>query len=242
MENSPSQKHAIITGASSGIGKATAIKFAQAGINVSLIARSSSKLAEVAQIVSDYGVQVKTHALDLEEVTKVQAEVENIVIQWGGVDILVNNAGIGYTNFLQETTLADWQQVINLNLTSVFQCIMGVLPTMKKQQQGTIINVASIAASNPFPGWGAYSVSKSALVTLSQCLSAEERGNGIRVTTISPGAVDTPIWDTDTVKVELNRSAMLTAEMVAETILQAVLLPQSAVIENLTVTPSLGAL
>lgn len=242
MENSPSQKRAIITGASSGIGKATAIKFAQAGINVSLIARSSSKLAEVAQIVSDYGVQVKTHALDLEEVTKVQAEVENIVIEWGGVDILVNNAGIGYTNLLQETTLADWQQVINLNLTSVFQCIMGVLPTMKKQQQGTIINVASIAASNPFPGWGAYSVSKSALVTLSQCLSAEERGNGIRVTTISPGAVNTPIWDTDTVKVELNRSAMLTAEMVAETILQAVLLPQSAVIENLTVTPSLGAL
>lgn len=242
MENSPSQKRAIITGASSGIGKATAIKFAQAGINVSLIARSSSKLAEVAQTVSDYGVQVKTHALDLEEVTKVQAEVENIVIEWGGVDILVNNAGIGYTNLLQETTLADWQQVINLNLTSVFQCIMGVLPTMKKQQQGTIINVASIAASNPFPGWGAYSVSKSALVTLSQCLSAEERGNGIRVTTISPGAVNTPIWDTDTVKVELNRSAMLTAEMVAETILQAVLLPQSAVIENLTVTPSLGAL
>jgi len=242
MENSPNQKRAIITGASSGIGKATAIAFAKAGIDLCLIARSKEKLAEVAQIVSDYGVQTKIHPLDLEEVSKVQGEIGNIVTQWGEIDILVNNAGIGYTNLLRETPLRDWQKVLNLNLTSVFECIMGVLPSMKKRGKGTIVNVASVAATNPFPEWGAYAVSKSALVTLSECLAVEERNNGIRVTTILPGAVNTPIWDTDTVNADLNRSGMLTPETVAETILHAALLPQSAVIEKLTVTPSLGAL
>ena len=205
MENSPNQKRAIITGASSGIGKAVAIKFAQAGIDVCLIARSTQKLDEVAKIVADYGVQVKTHPFDLEEVSQVQGAIANIVTQWGGIDILVNNAGIAYTNLLRETPLEDWQRVINLNLTSVFQCIMGVLPTMRKQQQGTIINVASIAANSPFPEWGTYAVSKAAMVTLGQSLAMEERSNGIRVTTVSPGAVNTPIWDTDTVNADLNR-------------------------------------
>ncbi|AFZ47891.1 short-chain dehydrogenase/reductase SDR [Cyanobacterium stanieri PCC 7202] len=242
MENSPNQKRAIITGASSGIGKAVAIKFAQAGIDLCLIARSAQKLDEVAKIAADYGVQVKTHPFDLENTSQVQGAIAHIVEQWGGIDILVNNAGIAYTNLLRETPLEDWQKVLNLNLTSVFQCIMGVLPTMREQQQGTIINVASIAASSPFPEWGTYAVSKAALVTLSQSLAMEERSNGIRVTTISPGAVNTPIWDTDTVNADLNRSAMLTPEIVAETILHAALLPQSSVIENLTVTPSLGAL
>ena len=85
-------------------------------------------------------------------------------------------------------------------------------------------------------------MSKAALVTLSKCLAVEERSKGIRVTTISPGAVNTPIWDTDTVNADLNRSAMLTPEIVAQTILQAVLLPDGAVIEQLTITPCLGAL
>jgi len=242
MENSPNQKRAIITGASSGIGKASAIAFAKAGIDLCLIARSEKKLAEVAQIVTDYGVKAKIHPLDLEEVSKVRGEIENIVAQWGEIDILVNNAGIGYTNLLRETPLTDWQKVLNLNLTSVFECIMGVLPSMRKRGKGTIINVASIAATNPFPEWGAYGVSKSALATLSECLAVEERNNGVRVTTISPGAVNTPIWDTETVNADLNRSGMLTPETVAEIILHTALLPQSAVIEKLTVTPSLGAL
>jgi short-subunit dehydrogenase len=154
----------------------------------------------------------------------------------------VNNAGMGYTNLLRETPLTDWQKVLNLNLTSVFECVMGVLPHMRKQSQGTIINVASIAANNYFPEWGTYAVSKAALVTFSQCLALEERSNGIRVTTISPGAVNTPIWETETVQADFQKSAMLKPETVAEVILQAVLLPQEAVIEQLTITHSIGSL
>jgi short-subunit dehydrogenase len=242
MSFSQNQQQAIITGASSGIGKATAIAFAQAGFNLALVSRSAEKLAQVEQEISAFGVKTKAYPLDLAQIPLVQPKIAAIAEELGTIDILVNNAGIGYTNYLRETPLEDWQKILDLNLTSVFQCVMGVLPTMRQRGQGTIINVASLAAATPFPQWGAYAVSKAALVTFSQSLATEERANGIRVTTISPGAVNSPIWDTDTVKVELNRASMLTPEIVAQTILQAALLPPTAVIESLTITPSLGAL
>lgn len=242
MEFSPNQPRAIITGASSGIGKATALAFASSGIDLCLISRSQDKLTEVARQAQEYGVRVKTVSADLKEVSTVRRIIQSIVQEWDGIDILVNNAGIGYTNFLRETSLEDWQTVLNINLTSVFECVMGVLPAMRSQGKGTIVNVASIAAENAFPEWGAYGISKAALVSFSHFLAVEEKSNGIRVTTISPGAVDSPIWDTDTVKVKLNRSAMVKPETVAQAILHTVLLPQEAVIERLTITPSAGAL
>ena len=113
---------------------------------------------------------------------------------------------------------------------------------MRQQQQGQIINVSSIAAKTAFPEWGAYCVSKAALNALSQAIAAEERANGIRVTTVMPGAVNTPIWDTETVDADFDRAMMLTPENVAETILQVVQLPAGANIEEIVVTPSAGAL
>ena len=106
----------------------------------------------------------------------------------------------------------------------------------------SVINVASIAATQAFAEWGAYSVSKAALLSFSKVLAVEERSNGIRVVAISPGAVNTPIWDTETVQADFERSAMLTPELVAQTILQAALLPAEAVIEDLTILPSAGTL
>ncbi len=242
MDSSSSQKNAIITGASSGIGKATALAFAQAGINLALISRSLDSLETVAKACTQEAVKAKPYVMDLSELTKIPAMIEKIAADFGDIDIIVNNAGMGYTNLLRETPLADWQQVINLNLTSVFQCVQGVLPQMRKRKQGTIINVASIAATQAFPEWGAYSVSKAALLSFSKVLAAEERSHGIRVVTISPGAVNTSIWDTDTVQADFDRSAMLTPDLVAQTILQAALLPAEAVIEDLTLLPSAGTL
>ncbi len=242
MDSSSSQANAIITGASSGIGKATALAFAKAGINVALVSRSLNSLETVAQACTQQGVKAKPYVMDLSELTKIPATIQEIVADFGDIDIIVNNAGMGYTNLLRETPLADWQQVINLNLTSVFQCVQGVLPQMRERKKGTIINVASIAATQVFPEWGAYSVSKAALLSFSKVLAVEERSHGIRVTTVSPGAVNTPIWDTDTVQADFERSAMLTPDLVAQTILQAALLPASAVIEDLTILPSAGTL
>jgi short-subunit dehydrogenase len=242
MSDSQSQQRAIITGASSGIGKATALAMAKTGINLALIGRSAEKLEQVAQNAREMGVEAIAYPFDLEQVEGVKGKLEAIAAELGSIDILVNNAGMGYTNTIRETSLPEWQQVINLNVTSVFQCIQGVLPVMIQQGRGTIVNVASIAAQNPFPGWGAYSVSKAALVTLSKTLAAEERANGIRVITIYPGAVNTPIWDTETVNMDFNRSAMLTPEIVAQSILHAVSLPPQATVEDLVIMPSAGAL
>ena len=242
MDFSQSQANAIITGASSGIGKATALAFAKAGINVALVSRSLDALDTVAQACTQQGVKAKPYVMDLNELAKIPGTIQEIVADFGNIDIIVNNAGMGYTNLLRETPLADWQQVINLNLTSVFQCVQGVLPQMRERKQGTIINVASIAATQAFPEWGAYSVSKAALLSFSKVLAVEERSNGIRVVAISPGAVNTPMWDTETVQADFERSAMLTPELVAQTILQAALLPAEAVIEDLTILPSAGTL
>lgn len=240
--SSPRKQRAIITGASSGIGKATALAFAEAGIEVALVSRSQEKLEAVQQSAQELGVAAKVYCVDLSAVETVPEKMSAIAADFGPIDILVNNAGMGYTNLLRDTSLSDWQKVINLNLTSVFQCIQGVLPEMRNRGFGTIINVASIAATNPFPGWGAYSVSKAGLIALSKTLAAEERANGIRVVSLSPGAVNTPIWDTDTVDADFNRNAMLTPEIVASSILHTALLPTQAVIEELTLTPSAGAL
>lgn len=243
--NSPSnQLRAIVTGASSGIGKATALAFAKSGIEVVLVSRSKDKLKTVADEIKALGTQVKVniYPLDLAVVEQVQQQISDICTQFGPIDILVNNAGMGYTNYLHDTPLEDWQQVLNLNLTSVFQCIQGVLPQMRDRSSGTIINVASIAAFNAFPNWGLYGVSKAALVALSKALSVEEREHGIRTVTISPGSVNTPIWDTDTVQADFNRQAMLTPEIVAQSILHTALLPTQAVVEEMIVMPSGGAL
>ncbi|HEY9669685.1 MAG TPA: SDR family oxidoreductase [Coleofasciculaceae cyanobacterium] len=239
---SQNQRRALITGASSGIGKATALAFAKVGIDVALVSRSQEKLEAIANAAREAGVEAKAYSLDLANLEQVKAEISAIATDFAPIDILVNNAGMGYTNLLKETPLSDWQQVIDLNLTSVLQCILGVLPAMRQQQRGTIINVASIAGQQPFPGWGAYSVSKAGLIALSKTLAAEERPHGIRVMTICPGAVNTPIWDSDTVQVDLNRSAMLTPEIVAQSILHAAMLPEQAVIDSITLMPSAGAL
>ncbi len=242
MDSSSSQLNAIITGASSGIGRATALTFAKAGINVALVSRSLDTLKTVAQACSQQEVKAQPYVMDLKDLTEIPAAINDIMADFGDIDIIVNNAGMGYTNLLRETPLEDWQQVINLNLTSVFQCVQGVLPQMRQRGRGTIINVASVAATQAFPSWGAYCVSKAALLSFSKVLATEERSNGIRVMTISPGAVNTSMWDTETVQADLDRNAMLTPDVVADTILQAALLPANAVIEEMTILPSAGTL
>ncbi|MEB3178692.1 MAG: SDR family oxidoreductase [Nostocaceae cyanobacterium] len=236
------KRRALITGASSGIGKATALAFAKAGIDVALVARSQDKLAAVAQTAQMAGVEAKAYAVDMAVVSQLQDKIRAIAADFGDIDILVNNAGMGYTGSLSQTPLSDWQQVIDLNLTSTFVCIMGILPIMRARGAGTIINVSSIAGKQGFPNWGAYCVSKAGVITLSQTLAAEERPHGIRVTAICPGAVHTEIWDTETVKVDFDRSKMLTPEVVADAIVHTALLPSHAVIDELTIMPSAGVL
>jgi short-subunit dehydrogenase len=240
--NYPTTKQALITGASSGIGKATALAFAKAGINLALVSRGSENLEAVAAAAREVGVKAEAYPLDLAKIEQVQSGISAIAAQFGPVDILVNSAGMGYTGPLTETPLADWQRVLDLNLTSVWQCIQGILPGMRDRKSGIIINVSSIAGSQVFPNWGLYCVSKFGLMALSKAVATEERARGIRVTAICPGSVNTPMWDTETVQADFDRTAMLTPEIVAESILHAVQLPTSAVIEEITLMSNAGVL
>ncbi len=235
---------ALITGASSGIGKATALAFASSGIDVVLVSRNFDKLAAVVEAVQYKGVKAKAYALDLGNVSEVQDQISAIAQDvksiGSNIDILVNNVGMGYTAYLSETSLSDWQRVIDLNLTGVFQCIMGILPGMRDAGAGTIINIVSIAGKQAFSNWGAYCVSKAGLMALSQTLAIEERKHGIRVTAICPGAVNTGLWDT--LNADFDRSSMLSPEIVAQSILYTAMLPPEVVVDELTLMPSAGVL
>lgn len=233
-------QYALITGASSGIGKATALAFAKAGIHLALVGRNPQKLEVVAQQARLLGVEARVFIVDLAEVSQVREKIAAIAAELPKLDIVINNAGMGYTNGLLETPLADWQRVIDLNVTSVFQVIQGVLPTLRSQKQGTIINLSSVAAHQAFPNWGLYCVSKFGLLALTKTLAAEERSYGIRAISMSPGSVHTELWDTDTVQADFDRSAMLTPEVVADSILYAAQMPQGAVIEELILLPNAG--
>jgi NADP-dependent 3-hydroxy acid dehydrogenase YdfG len=204
------------------------------------VGRDQARLSAVAETARSYGVEATTSVLNLLDLSEVKGKIETLARSVPHLDIVINNAGMGYTGMLMETTLSDWQRVIDLNLTSVFQVIQGVLPILRSNTQSTIVNVASIAAHQAFPNWGAYCVSKFGLLALTKTLAAEERKSGIRVVAMSPGSVNTELWDTDTVDANFDRSAMLTPEIVAQSILHAVQMPHSAAIEEIVLMPNAG--
>lgn len=231
-------KKAIVTGASSGIGKEVALRLLQSGAQVSVISRNPDRL--LSELPA--GSNAKGYALDLANIEEVASQIKAIVADMGGVDILINNAGMAYIGELIEMPLTEWQKLFDLNLTSVFQCLQAVLPTMRSQKSGTIINVASIAAKQGFPNWAAYCASKFALLGLTQAIAAEEQPHGIKIMSICPGSVDTPLWDTlgDKVPPSFDRSAMLRPSTVAEAIMTLINLPSDAVISDLVLMPNAG--
>jgi NADP-dependent 3-hydroxy acid dehydrogenase YdfG len=235
-----SSQRVLITGASRGIGKATALAFAKAGVSSVLLGRSIDQLQSTAEAVRALGAEAIAIQLDLAQVDRVKPRLTQILEGVGTINILVNNAGMGYTGSLIETSLADWQRIIDLNLTSPFQCIQAILPQMRSRRSGTIINVISIAGRQTFPDWGAYCASKFGLMGMTKTLAQEERSYGIRVVALCPGAVNTPLWDSDTVQADFDRSQMLTPEDVADAIVHAALLPQHVVLDELVLMPNAG--
>lgn len=233
-------KRAIITGASRGIGRYTALELARHGWEVALIARSEPELLGLAAEIAALGQRAHPYPQDLSALTELVPLMRRIAEDMGGCEVLVNNAGIAHLANLADTPLAVWQQILAVNVTAAFQCIQGILPTMRAAQGGTIVNVVSIAGQQVFPQWGAYCVSKYGLLALSQTLAQEERPYGIRVCALCPGAVDTPIWDT--VPANFDRAGMLSAQTVAQTIRQIIELPAAASIETLTLMPQAGVL
>jgi len=232
---------ALITGASRGIGAATARLLAARGYHLLLLARSAPDLEQLAAELRVNGRRIETQVLDLAEPQGIAAGLEDLLGRGLDPGLVVNNAGAAYTGSLAEMPLAQWQWLLQLNLTSVFQVCQAVLPGLRRQGGGHIINVSSHAARNAFPEWGAYCASKAALASFSRCLAEEERCHGIRVSTLTLGAVNTPLWDSATVHSSFDRRAMLSPERAAEALVSLAMQPASQIVEDLTLMPAGGA-
>ena len=232
---------ALISGASRGIGAAAARGFAAAGYDLLLLARSATDLADLTAELAPLGRRVETLGLDLADCAAIAPGIEELCGRGLTPTVVINNAGMAYTGSLSEMPLEQWQRLMQLNLTAVFQICQVLLPRLRAAGGGHIINVSSHAAHNAFPDWGAYCVSKAALASLGRCLAAEERSHGIRVSTLTLGAVNTPLWESETVHSSFDRRAMLDAERAAEALLYLAQQPATLVVEDLTLMPAAGA-
>ena len=231
---------ALITGASRGIGAATARLFAEAGFDLLLLARSSDQLSSLVAELRARGRRVEATNLDLGDPAAVQPGLLELCGRGLAPSVVINNAGAAWTGPLAEMPLQSWQGLMQVNLTSMFQVCQALLPQLRHQGGGLILNVSSHAASNAFPGWGAYCASKAAVVAFSRCLAEEERIHGIRVGTLTLGSVNTPLWDSDTVDSSFDRRAMLSAEQAAAALLFMAQQPSNQFVEDLTLKPAVG--
>ncbi len=232
---------ALITGASRGIGAATARTLAKAGYQLLLVARPSEEFRRLTDELRTGGTRVETAEIDLSDPMAIGPGVRELCSRGLVPTVVVNNAGAAWTGPLSDMPLDRWQWLLQLNLTSVFQVCQNVVPLLRAAGGGLIVNVSSHAARNAFPGWGAYCASKAALASFSRCLAEEERSNGIRVSTLTLGSVNTPLWDSETVQSSFDRRAMLAADQVARTLLFLAEQPHQQVVEDLTLMPAVGA-
>ncbi|MFN3723723.1 MAG: SDR family oxidoreductase [Paracoccaceae bacterium] len=182
-------KTAIITGASRGIGAATARVFADAGWRVALVARSGD---EISALSKEIGAASLALPCDVADPAALQSVVQTVQRRWGRLDTLINNAGmIDPIARLEDVEAEDWSRSIDVNLKGVFNGMRAVIPLMKKAGGGTIITVSSGAASTPLEGWSAYCTAKAGAAMLTRAAHLEEGGNGLRIMGLSPGTVAT---------------------------------------------------
>lgn len=185
-------KTAIITGASRGIGEATARELAKAGMNVVLAARSAGDIERIAAEIAETGGEALAVTCDVADFASVEALVGKSIEAFGSVDLLVNNAGvINPIARLSESDPEAWNAVMDINVKGVYHGIRGVLPVMERQGQGTIVNISSGAAYGPMEGWSHYCASKAAVLMLTRAVDKEYRDHGIRAVGLSPGTVAT---------------------------------------------------
>jgi NADP-dependent 3-hydroxy acid dehydrogenase YdfG len=220
---------AVVTGASRGIGLAIATSLAAAGARLTLIARDASRLEPHAT-----ALRANALACDVGDGRSVDRAVASITSSIGAPDILVNNAGLFQLAPVDETTVDAFTAAVEVNLVAPFRLIRAFLPAMRARQRGDIVNIGSIADHTTFPGNAAYGATKHGLRALHDVMRTELRGSGVRVTLVSPGPVDTSLWDEidpDSREGFTPRSRMLSPNAVAAAVLYAVSQPPEVDVE-----------
>ena len=232
----------IVTGASTGMGRAIAVGMAAEGATLGLVARTKEKLEETASLARITGAEVMTFPGDVSQNECAKRVVSTMVERFGRVDVLVNNAGTNtfHRNF-SDTAVADWHLVVETNLTGAFLFTRHVLPPMRKAGKGQIINISSGAGLAPSaPSGVAYSASKHAIHSLTGSLNLEERRHGIKACVIAPGETDTPNLDLrPRPPAEADLAKMLTPEDIAKVVIYVASQPEHVSVELVVINPTI---
>jgi 3-oxoacyl-[acyl-carrier protein] reductase len=186
-----SARVALVTGASQGIGRACALKLAGAGATVALVARNQEKLDQLLGEITASGGKAAAFALDVGDEKQVQATFKAALGQLGKIDILVNNAGITRDQLVMRMKRADWDSVLNVNLTSAYLCIQQVMSSMLRQRWGRIINLTSIFGQTGQAGQANYAASKAGLIGLTMAIAREVGSRNITCNAVAPGFIET---------------------------------------------------
>ncbi|RDY66982.1 MULTISPECIES: 3-ketoacyl-ACP reductase [Halobacillus] len=186
-------KIAYVTGAGRGIGRATALQMAKEGVHVGLIARTESRLEDVAEEARSYGVQAAVATADISDIDQVERAIQQLKEELGEADILINNAGIGVYGKFLELEPEEWKRTFEVNVYGTYHVTRAVLPMMKEKNQGDIINISSSSGLKGTAGSTAYSGSKFALQGMMEALMQEVRRDNIRVFTLNPSLVATEL-------------------------------------------------
>ena len=233
-----SKKIIALTGASSGIGKATALALSNSPHMLVLLSRNEKKLNEIAKSLDCPVLIIPADVTNIEEMEKAFESIEE---KFGGLDILINNAGVGMFDPIDNAKLNEWHTMIDVNIKGVVNCLHFALPLLKKSLDGQIINVASVAAHQVFPNSGVYCATKHAVGAISKSLHLE-MGKQLKITTISPGAVDTAFVDNTTNENMIGDlkkyfAEGLTPEVIAEQIVHCIEQPPNVTISEIIVRP-----
>jgi 3-oxoacyl-[acyl-carrier protein] reductase len=186
---------AFVTGASQGIGRACALKLATAGAAVAIAARNQDKLNELVTEITAAGGKAAAFALDVTDEEQVKSAIKAAIAEFGKIDILVNNAGITRDQLVMRMKRADWDAVLQTNLTSAYLCIQQVTSSMLKQRWGRIINITSVFGQMGQAGQANYAASKAGLIGLTMAVARELGSRNITCNAVAPGFIETPMTD-----------------------------------------------
>jgi NADP-dependent 3-hydroxy acid dehydrogenase YdfG len=238
-------KTALVTGASSGIGAATAVSLAAQGVKVGIAARRIDRLVELEARIRTAGGEALVLEMDVVDVASVQAGVKKLVDTFGTVDILFNNAGLMPISDIDTLKTDEWHRMVDVNIKGLLNSTAAVLPYMQTQHAGHIVNTSSIAGRKVFPGLSVYCATKHAITAFSDGLRMEVgKKHNIRVTCIQPGAVDTELFEhvsdkgyRDQMEALRTQITFLKASDIADTILFALQAPDHVNVAELFVLP-----
>ena len=233
----PPPATALVTGATEGIGRATAFALGRAGYRVGVCARTAARVEAVVAELRAEGVEAAGASADVADAAQVTAAVRQLTGALGEIEVLVNNAGVLIARPIEELTPEDWDVTMATNLRGLFLTTRAVLPGMRSRRRGTIVNVASLAGRNGFAGGTAYTASKHGVLGFSRSLMLEVRKDGVRVVAVCPGSVDTALLR-DQPMLKSDPQRILRPEDVAETIAHAIRLPERAMVSELDVRPT----